>query len=46
MSEERLKTILYNAIIFLKVDNNYTTEELLEELGCTEEEYKEIMEDE
>lgn len=46
MNEKRLKILLYNAIISLKVDNNYTTEELLEELGCTEEEYKEIMEDE
>lgn len=37
----RMDTILYNAIALLK--ENYDKENLLEELGITEEEYNEIM---
>lgn len=46
---ERLKTMLFNAIILLEDINNADIFEdvhecLLDELGMTEEEYKEIME--
>ena len=46
---ERLKTMLFNAIILLEDINNADIfedvhEYLLNELGMTEEEYKEIME--
>ena len=39
---ERLKTLLYNALVLLNETNsNYT----LEDLGMTEKEYKKIMEE-
>lgn len=46
---ERLKILLYNAIVKLEDENNADIfedvhEYLLDELGMTEEEYKEIME--
>ena len=46
---ERLKILLYNAIVKLEDENNADIfedvhEYLLAELGMTEEEYKEIME--
>ena len=46
---ERLKILLYNAIVKLEDENNADMfedvhEYLLDELGMTEEEYKEIME--
>ena len=46
---ERLKILLYNAIVKLEDENNADVfedvhEYLLDELGMTEEEYKEIME--
>lgn len=46
---ERLKILLYNAIVKLEDENNADIYEdvheyLLDELGMTEEEYKEIME--
>lgn len=40
---ERLTTLLYNAIVLL--EENYEHEELLDELGMTEEEYKKVMEE-
>ena len=43
MSKERLKILLYNAIIILEEGLDFNS--LLEELGITEKEYKEIMED-
>ena len=49
MDNERLKTLLYNAIVLLEEGvnpetlENYEQEELLEELGMTEEEYGAIM---
>ena len=47
---ERLKILLYNAIVKLEDENNADVfedvhEYLLDELGMTEEEYKEIMEE-
>lgn len=47
---ERLKILLYNAIVKLEDENNADIfedvhEYLLDELGMTEEEYKEIMEE-
>lgn len=45
---ERLKILLYNAIILLEDENNMNlipnSNRILEELGMTEKEYKEIME--
>ena len=46
---ERLKILLYNAIVKLEDENNADIfedvhEYLLDELGMTEKEYKEIME--
>ena len=46
---ERLKILLYNAIVKLEDENNADIfedvhEYLLDELGMTEEEYEEIME--
>ena len=46
---ERLKMLLYNAIVKLEDENNADIfedvhEYLLDELGMTEKEYKEIME--
>lgn len=44
--ENRLKVLLYNAIVLLEENNCYEgTDNLLDNLGMTEEEYKEIMED-
>ena len=40
---ERLITLLYNAIVLL--EENYEHEELLEELGMAEDEYKKVMEE-
>ena len=41
----RYLTIAYNAITFAQLDELYDKDRLLEELGCTEEEYNEIMEE-
>lgn len=41
----RYLTIAYNAICLGQLDEVYDKERLLEELGCTEEEYDEIMEE-
>lgn len=40
----RMLTIAYNAICLGQLDEKFNKEELLNELGCTEEEYDEIME--
>jgi hypothetical protein len=44
---ERLKILLYNAIVLLEDENNMNlipySNRILEELGMTEKEYKEIM---
>lgn len=49
LNNERLKTLLYNAIVCLEDQygsyESWSKEELLEELGMTEEEYEKIMED-
>ena len=49
LDNERLKTLLGNAIVCLEDEygawENWGKEELLEELGMTEEEYEKIMED-
>ena len=47
LQEERTRflTIAYNAICFGQLDEMYDKERLLEELGCSEEEYDEIMKD-
>lgn len=45
MTNERLVTLLYNALTFLKDVNGTGFEELEEELGITEAEYKQIVED-
>lgn len=45
ISNERLVTLLYNALTFLKDVNSTGFEELEEELGITEFEYKQIVED-
>ena len=42
MASERLKVILYNAIVLLE-EENYEREEILVELGMTEKEYDEII---
>lgn len=42
---KRYLTIAYNAICLGQLDEVYDKERLLEELGCTEEEYDEIMEE-
>lgn len=39
----RYLTIAYNAITFAQLDEMYDRERLIEEIGCTEEEYDEIM---
>lgn len=41
----RYLTIAYNAITLGQLDELYSKEELMNELGCTEEEYNEIMEE-
>lgn len=45
MNEERLKILLYNAIVFLEEVYSCNTMEsdLADELGITQEEYDEIM---
>lgn len=40
----RMLTIAYNAITLAQLDEQYDKEDLMRELGCTEEEYNEIME--
>lgn len=45
MTNERLTTLLYNALTFLKDVNGTEFEELEEELGITKDEYKQIVED-
>lgn len=39
---DRLQVLLFNAIVYLENDFD-NTEQLLEELGMTQKEYKEIM---
>lgn len=41
---ERYKTIAYNAILESQIEERMSHEDVLMELGITEEEYKEIME--
>lgn len=43
-NSERMRTIAYNAIVLGKLEEQLTHETLLEELGCTEEEFSNIME--
>lgn len=45
MTNERLTTLLYNALIYLKDEYGTEFEELEEELGITEAEYKQVFED-
>lgn len=45
MTEKELKAYLHNAIVLLEETNLYLHDELLVELGITEEEYNEVMED-
>lgn len=40
----RMLNIAYNAICLGQLDERFDTEDLCEELGCTEEEFNEIME--
>ena len=42
MNNERLKTLIYNAIVLLE-ENGYTIEEFKYELGMTQDEYDEIF---
>lgn len=42
MNEDRLKVLLYNAIVCLQ-DAGYYTPQICTELGMSEEEYKEVM---
>lgn len=42
MNNERLKTLIYNAIILLE-ENGYTIEEFTYGLGMTQNEYDEIF---
>lgn len=46
LKEERNRflTIAYNAIVFGRLDKQFSKDELLKELGCSDEEYEEIME--
>ena len=41
---DRFLTIAYNAIVLGQLDEIYDEERLLKELGCSKEEYDEIME--
>lgn len=41
---DRYKTIAYSSINLGNLDYEYSKEDLLKELGCTEEEYNKIME--
>ena len=45
LTEERRRflAIAYNAIVLGQLDEIYDKEQLLDELGCSEEEYDEIM---
>ena len=45
LKEERNRFLIiaYNAICFGQLDERFSKDELLEELGCSEEEYEEIM---
>lgn len=43
LTNERLITLLYNSLVLL--EENLGKEELLEELGMTEEEYKAVSDD-
>lgn len=45
MDKERLKVLLYNAIVVIQeyIGNDYNLEE---EIGITQEEYQEVMEEE
>lgn len=45
MTNQELKAYLHNAIILLEETNFYSYDELLVELGITQEEYNEVMED-
>lgn len=42
MTEERLKILLYNAIVCLE-ENGYDQEQLEQSIGLEEEEYSEVM---
>ena len=42
MNNERLKTLIYNAIVLLE-ENGYTIEQFKYELGMTVDEYDEIF---
>lgn len=44
MTNERLMVLLYNAIVCLE-EQGYEGEQLKFDIGITEEEYKEVMED-
>ena len=41
LTNERLTTLLYNAMVLL--EEEYSKDELLEELGMTEKEYEEVF---
>lgn len=41
--KNRFSTIAYNAIVFGQLDEQFDEDELLHELGCSKEEYDEIM---
>ena len=43
MTLERALTIAYNAIVEGQIEERMSHEEVLEELGITEEEYEEVM---
>jgi len=45
MNNERLVTLLYNAITFLMDEKGSDREEIMEALGITVEEYNQIMDD-
>lgn len=42
MNKDRLKTLLYNAIVLIEQDYD-SIDSLIEELGMTSEEYDEVM---
>ena len=46
MNKERLEILLYNSILLLILEYGSTSEVILEELGITEEEYDEVMNNE
>ena len=43
MEKERLKTLLYNALVLLEENGTIMGTDLEEEVGITQEEYDEIM---